>query len=211
MLRVVLPMTQRVWCDIQKTKTQETRKKTVIGTRRTRRTRFTLCEQIQAQQAGSGPHASKTRILDFVAASRASPPPPSCPCLTPYRPLYSQFGFSQDILETRHELLACKRPMIGRGAGSTRRTFLWVALLVVAGARLHIGRGRKLGLALTGVANLETHAALATCLQSTRPSLGGGESLGCGGRVLGVVWVLPLPPPALAFTLPALCKKARPA
>lgn len=70
-------------------------------------------------------------------------PLPMDPCSTPYRPLYSQFGFSQDILETRHELLVCKRPMIGRGAGSTRRTFLWVALLVVAGARLHIGRGLK--------------------------------------------------------------------
>ena len=55
-------------------------------------------------------------------------------------------GFLLHILDTRHELLACKKPVIGRGAWSTRRTFLWVALLVVAGARLHIGKGESLDL-----------------------------------------------------------------
>jgi hypothetical protein len=105
----------------------------------------------------------QSRILDFVAASRASLP--SCHEAYAHPNVHCRhITFLLIILGARHALFTFKRPVVGCYAFSTRRAFLWVALLLVAGARLHIERGRKLGLALTGVANLGGAHVLTACL-----------------------------------------------
>lgn len=78
-----------------------------------------------------------------------------------------------------------------------------MALLVVAGARLHIERGRKLGVALTGVANLGSAHCPYRFSYHTITSMDGEEVLGCGGVMLGIVWGWHLTP-ILAWTQGAM-------
>jgi len=127
-------------------------------------------QKFKQRQSGASKAAhtqAKPRILDFVAASRAA----SATLLpwTPVHPLttldHLDFYKAFQLPGTRS--LACKRPVIGRGQATPAGLSCgWLSLLLPS--EVAHWRGRKLGLALTGVANLRGHTlSLPLVLQLT--------------------------------------------